>query len=285
MTLAASELILNEDGSVYHLGIKPEHLADTVITVGDPERVKTVAAHFDSIQFECARREFHTVTGLLGSKRITVISTGIGTDNVDIVLNELDALVNINLKTRTILPSSHSLQIIRIGTTGGLHEDIDPGTILLSEHSVGLDGMMLFYPQPESQSSLQLALEAHFAGFPLRPTFFEAGESLLAKFPSETLRGITATCTGFYGPQGRSLRLRPTVGNLAQRLAEFNHRGKRITNFEMETSGLYGLSSLLGHQCVSVNVVLANRATGQFSESPAKEVEKTIRYTLEVICA
>ena len=285
MPLLGSELILNPDGSVYHLHLRPEHLADTVITVGDPDRVEEVSKHFDSIEFSTAKREFVTHTGRIGNKRLTVLSTGIGTDNIDIVLNELDALVNIDLKTREIHDTTRSLEIIRVGTSGGLHEFLGIDSLLVSEHAIGMDGLMNFYHSEANYSAMVEGLVDHLgAGAQIvRPYMTEGSQELLDMFDDSFHRGITVTCTGFYGPQGRQLRLRPAIDDFIPKLQSFNHEGKVLTNFEMETAGIYGMGNALGHKCCSVNLIVANRATGQFSADPGKATEMMIQKVLGTI--
>lgn len=287
MPIKASELILNPDGSVYHLNIRPEHLATTIITVGDPDRVSTVTKHFDSIEFTTRKREFHTQTGTYKGKRITVISTGIGTDNIDIVFNELDALVNIDLYKREIKPELTSLDIIRIGTSGSIQKDIPIDSIVISEYAVGFDSLLHFYDSEHVQYfKISEALKAQTNWFDKKsdPYVVKCSDHLLKKLSSEkTFTGFTATNVGFYGPQGRILRLPIQDNELNDKLANFNYDGKTITNLEMETAGIYGLSNLLGHNSLSMNAIIANRATGEFSEDPKGIVEQLIIYTLNKI--
>ncbi len=285
MPIKSSELILNPDGSVYHLNLLPENLAPTVITVGDPERVDSITKHFDTVEFQTQKREFHTQTGTYKGKRITVISTGIGTDNIDIVLNELDALVNIDLKQREIKKQLTSLEIIRIGTSGSLQKEIPVDAFLISEYAAGFDSLLHFYQSEAIQhTDISDALAKHTNWFDKKsqPYIVKADESLVARFSSEkTHKGFTATNVGFYGPQGRVLRLALQDNDLNDKLANFNHNGMTITNMEMETAGIYGLSKLLGHKAVSLNAIIANRATGEFTQNPKEITDNLISYTLE----
>jgi len=283
MPLAASELILNADGSVYHLNLLPEDIADTIIVVGDPDRVAAVSGHFDQIDVKKRKREFITHTGWYKSKRFTVISTGIGTDNIDIALNELDALVNIDLTTRTVKLELKSLKLIRIGTSGAIQEDIPVDSFLLSEKGIGLDGLMHFYRKASDRSAFELALSQHlnWKTDHVEPYTYDADESLLQKLGSNRiLVGSTLTNTGFYAPQGRKLRLNTVLDNFHEKLRSFRYDGHRITNMEMETAAIYGLSALLGHKAISMNVILANRVTGAFSTNPKERIQELILYCL-----
>ena len=283
----AAELILNKDGSIYHLGLRPEDVAPIVITVGDPERVSKVSRYFDKIELKAKRREFVTHTGYLGKKRITVISTGIGPDNIDIVFNELDALVNIDLEKKTPLPELTSLQIIRLGTTGGLQEDLAVNSFVSSSGAFGLDGLLQFYEaEPLQQHELVKALRKHCAGawdFPLAPYYAPADETLRQLFSAECREGITATNPGFYGPQGRQLRAPVRFPGYLDLLQRFDYQGQKIVNLEMETAAILGLSHLMGHRAVSLSVILANRPQGTFSNNPGKAVERLVEMALERI--
>lgn len=283
--MRASELILNRDGSIYHLHLQPEQVAPVVITVGDPERVAKVSRYFDRIECRVRKREFVTHTGWLGKQRITVISTGIGPDNIDIVLNELDALVNIDLQTRQVKPQLQSLTLIRLGTAGSLQADAPVDSIVASTGAIGMDGLLQYYVAPIQQEHPLLdALRAHCAGawtFPLAPYFAEADVKLLAKFSEGAMGGITATNPGFYGPQGRQLRAAVAQPAYLDYLQSFDYQGRKIVNLEMETSAIYGLAQLLGHQAISLSAILANRAEGTFSKKPAKSVQKLIEWALE----
>lgn len=285
MPLKHSELILNPDGSIYHLNLRPEHIATTIIFVGDQDRVAKVTQHFDSIEFTTQKREFKTTTGTLKGKQISVISTGIGSDNIDIVLNELDALVNIDFNTRTIKEKHSELNIIRIGTSGSLQKDIPVDSFLLSSHAIDLNGTLQSYQVDEiSHPSIENAFVKHtnWSDKKSYPLVIANDKTLASKIVSDRVyQGITATAGGFYGPQGRILRLGLQDNNLNSKIDNFNFNGKRITNLEMETSGIYGLSKLLGHKAVSMNAIIANRANGTFSTNPKKVVDDLIEYTLE----
>ncbi|CAN5187518.1 nucleoside phosphorylase [soil metagenome] len=281
--IAASELVLNNDGSVYHLNLHPENIGNTIITVGDPDRVGEVSKHFDRVDFKTAKREFVTHSGYIGSKRITVLSTGIGTDNIDIVFNELDALVNIDLKNREIKDELTSLNIIRIGTAGGLQPELGVDSVVLTEEAIGLAGLMPFYQRGVRHvSPLLVSLNSHLGLDGLcSPYAYEGSKKLLGMFGDEFVKGITVTCTGFYGPQGRQLRLAPAIDGFIHKLSSFRYEGRKVTNFEMETSGIYGLGSVLGHQCLSASLIVANRATGEFSAHHDKALERLIVQVLE----
>ncbi|MFT4805814.1 MAG: uridine phosphorylase [Psychroserpens sp.] len=287
MPIKASELILNPDGSVYHLNLLPEHLATTIITVGDPDRVSSVTKHFDSVDFTTHKREFHTQTGTYKRKKITVISTGIGTDNIDIVFNELDALVNIDLEKREIKSKLTSLDIIRIGTSGSIQKEIPIDSFLISEYAAGFDSLLHFYDSEHVQYfKISEAIKAQTNWFNKKsdPYVVKCSDRLLKKLSSDqTVIGFTATNVGFYGPQGRILRLAIQDNGLNDKLANFNYEGKTITNLEMETAGIYGISNLLGHNSVSMNAIIANRATGEFSDDPKGIVDTLIKYTLDKI--
>lgn len=284
MPIKASELILNPDGSVYHLNLRPEHIANTIITVGDPDRVDTITKHFDRVEFQTKKREFHTQTGTFKGKRITVISTGIGTDNIDIVFNELDALVNIDLQSREIKPQLTSLEIIRIGTSGSIQKDIPIDSFLISDYAAGFDSLLHFYQSKHVQfEEISKALVKHTDWSPLKskPYVVKCDDDLMSRFKSEkTYKGFTATNVGFYGPQGRILRLPIEDNELNAKLANFDYNGMPITNLEMETAGIYGLSKLLGHRALSMNAIIANRATGEFTSRPKEVVDDLIVYCL-----
>ena len=285
MKLKASELILNDNGSIYHLNLKPEDISNDIIFVGDPDRVAKVTKHFDSVEFSTQKREFKTTTGKYKNKRISVISTGIGADNIDIVLNELDALVNINLQTRKIKSNHTPLKIIRIGTSGSLQEDIPVGSFLISTFALDINGMLRSYPTENlSHSDIEDAFVAHTNWdkkrcYPLVITNCKILESKLIS--NKIIKGMTATACGFYGPQGRILRLAVKDPYLNNKIDSFNYQGIRVTNLEMETSAIYGLSKLLGHRACSMNAIIANRALGKFSENPEQVIEDLILYTLE----
>jgi uridine phosphorylase len=285
MKLKASELILNDNGSIYHLNLKTEDISNDIIFVGDPDRVAKVTKHFDSVEFSTQKREFKTTTGKYKNKRISVISTGIGADNIDIVLNELDALVNINLQTRKIKSNHTPLNIIRIGTSGSLQEDIPVGSFLMSTFALDINGMLRSYPTEKlSHSDIEDAFVAHTNWdkkrcYPLVITNCKILESKLIS--NKIIKGMTATAGGFYGPQGRILRLAVKDPYLNNKIDSFNYQGIRVTNLEMETSAIYGLSKLLGHRACSMNAIIANRALGKFSENPEQVIEDLILYTLE----
>lgn len=288
MTLPASEFIQNSDGSVYHLNILPKHLSSTVITVGDPDRVDAVTRYFDRIEFKIKKREFHTQTGTYQGKRITVISTGIGTDNIDIVLNELDALVNIDFETRRLKTELTSLDIIRIGTSGSLQEDIPLDSFVLSESAIGFDALLHFYDCKhilDKEFSESLARHMNWPKENPDPYVVPADKALASKFKEEFHRGVTLTNCGFYGPQGRVLRLKLKDPELNEKLHSFSYSGKKITNLEMETSAIYGLSKLMGHRAVSLNAIVANRATKEFSKDPKKTVDTLIQLALKQLIA
>lgn len=287
MKIAASELILNPNGSVYHLQLLPGQVADTVITVGDSDRVEEISKHFDSIEFTVQNREFKTQTGSFNGKRITVISTGIGTDNIDIVLNELDAVVNIDLEKREVKKDLKSLDIIRIGTSGSINQEVPLDSFLLSEMSIGFDSLMHFYDSKgvEETDVTQRFIE-HTGWFSKKsePYVIKGSQKLIDIFKSnDTKSGITATNIGFYGPQGRVLRLPLQDPDINKKLATFQYKELTITNMEMETAGIYGLSKLLGHRAISLNALIANRVTGEFSKDPKKLVETLIAYSLDRI--
>lgn len=284
MPIKNSELIINEDGSIYHLNLLPTDISSTIITVGDPDRVASVSKHFDTIEVKKHKREFNTHTGTYKGQRITVISTGIGTDNIDIVFNELDALVNIDFKTREIKKELTSLNIIRIGTSGSIQAHIPINSFLISELAVGFDSLLHFYDSEHIQHeniSNEIIKQTNWFHKKSKPYVVSANESLVNRFSSQhTTKGFTATNVGFYGPQGRMLRLQTQDNSLNDKLAKFNYMDLKITNLEMETAGIYGLASLLGHKAVSLNAILANRATGEFSDKPTQVVDDLITYTL-----
>ncbi len=282
-----SELILNEDGSVYHLSLLPEQLASTIITVGDPDRVTLVSSYFDSIECTVHKREFKTVTGSYKGKRITVISTGIGTDNIDIVLNELDALVNIDLKNRTIKEKHTTLNIIRIGTSGAIQKGIPIDSFLLSETAIGLDALLHFYDSKHIQNipfTKAFVLHTQWAKEKSIPYVVKCNEVLATHFDADNvIKGCTATNIGFYAPQGRKLRLQTSDSRMNERLESFRFNENKITNLEMETAGIYGLAALLGHRAISLNAILANRALKTFSTKPQKTVSSLIEFALNRI--
>jgi len=287
ISIAASELIINSRGAIYHLDCRPEEIANTIITVGDPARVAAVSKHFDSVEVKNHHREFITHTGYLNKKRITVVSSGIGTDNIDIVINELDALANIDFKTRTIKENLTQLNIIRVGTSGSLQMDIPVDSFVASTHGLGIDNLMNFYRQNNNEEEKQLVqsfvtqtqLNNNFA----HPSIGSASAALIKNFVDGFHHGITVTCPGFYGPQGRVLRLGLANPALIDNLTSFTFGKHRITNFEMETSAIYGMGNLLGHHCLSLNAIVANRISKEFSKDGAAAVENLIKKSLEII--
>ena len=287
MSIKDSELILNPDGSIYHLNLKPEHIAHDIILVGDQDRVEKITKHFDTIEFSTQKREFKTQTGFYKEKRITVLSTGIGPDNIDIVLNELDALVNIDLETRKPKEEHTSLNFVRVGTSGSLQADVPVDSFVISTHGLDLNGMLHFYKinQIENPDIENAFIEfTNWNSNKARPVVINNSKELENKFDSDQVfKGLTATAGGFYGPQGRVLRLPLQDPELNNKMDTFNFKGMRITNFEMETSVIYGLSKLLGHHALSLNAIIANRATGEFSKDPKAVVEKLISYALSKI--
>jgi len=284
MPIKPSELILNPDGSLYHLNLRPDHISDTVILVGDQDRVDQVTKNFESIEFKIQKREFHTQTGTYHGKRMSVISTGIGTDNIDIVMNELDALVNIDLKTREIKDDVTSLEIIRIGTSGSIQEKVPIDSFLISEYAVGFDGLLHFYDSERIQYkaiSDAIVKQTNWMNGRSEPYVVKCDDGLFSKLYSEkTFKGFTATNVGFYGPQGRILRLPLLDDEINDKLNNFDYQGMAITNMEMETAAIYGLAQLMGHKAVSMNAIIANREIGEFTSDPHQLIDKLIEYTL-----
>jgi uridine phosphorylase len=285
--IAESELIINNRGAIYHLDVLPEELAHTIITVGDPFRVEQVSKHFDKIESKQVHREFISHTGYIGSKRLTVISSGIGPDNIDIVLNELDALANIDFKTRTVREDLVSLQIIRIGTSGSLQSSIPVDSFVASTHGLGLDNLLNYYRLEQNEEENQLLqsfiTQTQLSANVCQPYISGAGSSLLKHFVQDFHHGITVTCPGFYGPQGRVLRLGIKSPGLIDSLTKFSFGQHLISNFEMETSAIYGLGRLLGHQCLSLNAIVANRVEKRFSKDSTAIIEKLITHALSII--
>ncbi|MCX7548082.1 nucleoside phosphorylase [Xanthomarina sp. F1114] len=284
MSIKDSELILNPDGSVYHLNLKPEHIAHNIILVGDQDRVEKITKHFDSIEFSTQKREFKTQTGLYKGKRLTVISTGIGPDNIDIVLNELDALANIDFETRKPKDTHAVLNFVRVGTSGSLQKEVPVDAFVMSSHGLDINGMLHFYKiadivNPDIENAF--IKHTNWSANKARPIAITNSKTLEERFDSDQIyKGLTATAGGFYGAQGRSLRLPLQDPKLNEKMDSFNYEGLKITNLEMETSAIYGLSKLLGHHALSLNAIIANRATGQFSKDPKAVVERLITYTL-----
>lgn len=286
--LSESDLIINPDGSIYHLNLLPADIASTVITVGDPDRVSEVSKYFDRIELKKGKREFITHTGYLGTKRITVVSTGIGTDNIDIVFNELDALVNIDFETRLVKKNLTALEIIRIGTSGAIQSDIPVGTILASSHGLGLDTLMKYYLEDVSIEDLDLLnqIKLHLQALEGLDPYLTSGSTvLLQKIAADLPKGITVTAPGFYAPQGRQVRAMRKHPSLIETLNTFQYQGNRISNLEMETAGIYALAKALGHHALSVNAILASRLNFEFSSEPQKIVDQAIRLVLEKISA
>jgi uridine phosphorylase len=281
-----SELILNPDGSLYHIKLKAEHIADDVIVVGDQHRVERISKHFDSIEHKSISREFVTHTGIYKGKKITVLSTGIGTDNIDIVVNELDAAINIDLTTRKIKKEHRKLNIIRIGTSGALQEDLPVDSYLISRYGLGFDGLLQYYKLENTEEEKELLNDfmSHTAWNSdlATPYFVRSSDELFNKINrGDMTEGITGTAAGFYGPQGRVLRLPLRNNELNEQLTSFKSKGQRVTNFEMETSALYGLGRLLGHNCVTVCVLIANRLKGEYSDDYKKPVDALIKTVLD----
>ncbi len=285
--IAASELILNPNGSIYHLNLLPNQIAKNIITVGDPDRVETITKHFDSIEFTDHKREFKTQTGLYKGKRITVISTGIGTDNIDIVLNELDALVNIDFETRKIKEELTSLNIIRIGTSGAILPTIAVDSFLISEYAIGLDAMLNAYDCTavlETELETKFITQTNWNSNKGKPYAVAANKALVNHFKDDKIiNGCTLTAGGFYGPQSRVLRLKVQDALFFDKVQKLNHNGINVTNLEMETAGIYGLGKLLGHKCISLNAILANRANGVFSTKAEETISELVLFALSKI--
>lgn len=283
-TISETDLILNDDGSAYHLNLFPGEVADTVITVGDQDRVAEVSKHFDRVELKRAKREFVTHTGYIGSQRVTVISTGIGTDNIDIVLNELDALINVDCRNRLVHSELRKLNIIRIGTSGAVQPDIPVDSLLVSATAFGMDALMHYYPQElyETDRQLQAAFAASIPdALRIAPYLSTADTRLLEVLAANDTQGITLTAPGFYAPQGRQVRAAGAWPQLLTHLQNFRYLGQRITNIEMETAGIYGLAAALGHRAISFNVILANRVNQVFSRQPGLVMDKYIKQILE----
>ena len=285
--IAESELIINSRGAVYHLNLRPEELADTIITVGDPDRVGAVSKHFDQIEHQFQHREFITHTGRIGQKRISVVSTGIGTDNIDIVLNELDALANIDFNSRTINPTLKALTIVRFGTSGSLQAEIPVDSFVASTHGLGIDNLLNFYRHDNNEEEKYILREfvthTQLDSKTASPYIASAGTSVLKHFVDGYHQGITITSPGFYGPQGRVLRLGLSNPDLIDQFSTFRYGNHRISNFEMETSAIYGLGRLLGHHCLSLNAIVANRVKKEFSKDGGAAVEQLITKSLGIL--
>lgn len=282
-----SDLIVNADGSIYHLKLKPEEIPDLVLIAGDPARITMISDHFDQVEFKRQNREFVSHVGTLNGKRILALSTGIGPDNIDIVMNELDALVNIDLKTRKPLKDHRSLTIVRIGTSGTLHADIPIGTLVTASHGLGMDGSLNYYRELEGVVDKELTAEftrqTNWPAFLPKPYVIPGSEALVKRLTAHGISGITATAGGFYGPQGRQLRLHNAFPEMLETMAKFSHHGRRVINFEMETASLYGFGKMLGHNAASICVLLANRATGEYSKSIKNDEDKLIRHVLNIL--
>jgi len=280
-----SELIINSDGSIFHLHLHPEQIADTVIMVGDPGRVETVSNFFSSKEFTVSNREFSTTTGTYNNKRITVVSTGIGTDNIDIVVNELDALANIDLKTRTVKDAHRKLTLVRLGTSGALQPDIPLASFVLTEISIGFDGLLNFYANRDKVCELEMeqAFLKHTGWNDqcAKPYFTYSSERLVKLFESFTVKGVTISAPGFYGPQGRVLRLPLADAHLNEKIESFVYNGKRITNFEMESSAINGLSKLMGHDSVTICAIIANRVIKDATKDYQPAIKSLIEQTLK----
>jgi uridine phosphorylase len=285
MPIKNADLLKCEDGSIYHLALHPGQLADNVIIVGDPDRVGLISNLFDSVECRISNREFNTHTGVLNGKRITVLSTGIGPDNIDIVMNELDALANIDLSSREVKPDHKTLNVIRVGTSGSIQADVPVGSFALSSHGLGLDNLLHYYDS--GSNTLDLEMSAAFMKHTgwnenlSKPYFVKGSEELIRKFEQGTIKGITATAPGFYGPQGRVLRLGLADPELNEKIRSFRYQNERVINFEMETSALYGLGSLLGHRVVTVCALIANRATNETWPDHKTLIGKLINLVLE----
>lgn len=281
--IAASELILNPDGSVYHLNLKKEDLAEIIIFVGDVQRLTLVSQYLDDVKVVVGKKGFETHTGILQGKRISVVAVGMGTDNVDIVMNELDALVNIDLETKLLKSTLTSLNIIRIGTSGSIQGNIAMGTMLASEYAIGLDALMQYYVKPytDAERRMEEAVAEMFPKLTFRPYVSMASPKLLDKIARDLPKGITMTVPGFYGPQGRNVRSINVYPNIVERAGTFRAEGRVVTHLEMETAGIYALASMLGHQALSINVILASRVNDEYSADPNPMIADMIRYVLE----
>jgi uridine phosphorylase len=285
-SITETDLILNSDGSVYHLNLLPKHISETIISVGDPSRVYRVSQYFDDIEFEMNKREFITHVGKFKGKRVTVISTGIGTDNIEIFFTELDALINVDLKTREPRSRKKKLKIIRIGTSGSLQEDVPVGSHLISDYAVGFDNLMNFYNLEMTAFEEAIAKDIQKkTGFPFPPYVVRCSSLLKKQFGEDMIMGNTITAPGFYAPQGREIRLPLKYPKLLEQVSRYQHKTSnlRLTNFEMETAAYYALARLLGHEALSVNAIIANRALNKFSKDPNKVVDSLIKKVLERI--
>jgi uridine phosphorylase len=280
-----ADLMLNPDGSIYHLKLRPEDIPDLVLVSGDPARISLISDHFDKVEFKRHNREFVSHCGVLKGKRLLALSSGIGPDNIDIVMNELDALVNIDLNTGEPNPQRRTLTIVRIGTSGAIHADIPVGTMVTASHGMGMDGSLHYYRRLvdviDHDLTREFIRQTNWPAFLPMPYIIPGTSSLIQKLSAKGIMGITVTAGGFYGPQGRELRLRSAFPGMLEALARFSYKNYRIVNFEMETSSLYGLGAMLGHEVASICVLLANRATGEYSRTVQDEESKLISYVLE----
>jgi uridine phosphorylase len=290
MNIKDSELILNADGSIYHLHLHPEQIADTIITVGDPDRVEKVSKYFDRIEHKVHKREFFTHTGYIGNKRLSVISTGIGTDNIDIVLNELDALVNVDFASRLVKEQLQQLNLIRIGTSGTMRQEIPVDSFLVSHYGIGMDGLLNFYERSLNANEeklnhlISVCLHEKIANIGIRPTVAQASPELVSIFSGNGwYNGITVTATGFYAPQNRTIRAKSAVSGIFELFDSVEFDSLKVTNLEMETAGIFGLAKIMGHRAVSLNAILANRRNGSFSLDPERIVDELIRKSLEIL--
>ncbi len=284
LKISNTDLILNPDGTVYHLNLKPRHIADTIITVGDPGRVHRITRFFDKVHFEMNKREFITHVGTYKGKKITVISSGMGTDNVEILMNELDMLVNIDLKKREPKARQRKLKIFRIGTSASIQEDLRLGTHLATEYAIGMDPLMYFYDLKQSEIEAEVCRRLQESiNLPYLPYCVKGSESLLRHFQDVTQVGNTVTCHGFYAPQGRNIRVPIKYPNLIDTLNYFHLGGLWLTNLEMETAGYYALSRMLGHEIISLNAIIANRIRNKFSKDPNKVIDALIKKVLDKI--
>lgn len=276
-----SELIINPDGSIYHLNLKPEHLASNIIAVGDPDRVAKISRYFDEIEFKISKREFVTHTGWYRGTRITAISTGMGTDNIEIFMTELDALVNIDLKERVVKDEHTSLNIVRVGTSGSMRREIPEGSLLVSEYGIGLDTLMAFYKTDYTELEEKVAEKIQGSlGLGFRPYCIRGSKKLMQTVGKGLIIGNTVTCPGFFGPQGREVRVKPALPDFIEKLGNLKIGGMILTNFEMETAGYYAMGRLLGHEVLSLNAIIANRISKKFSKDPYGLVDQLIRHTL-----
>ncbi len=282
MKISPTDLIINPDGTIYHLNLLPEYISDTIITVGDPDRVKFVSQYFDSIEFQISKREFVTHTGHLNGKRLTVISSGIGTDNVEILMNELDALVNINFQTLEEKSEHKALNIIRLGTSGSLQKDIPIDSFVISEWGIGLDALGSFYETEPNEITKKIRDDFNLEFMPYcNSASYKLFKLFTENAPKNWFDGATVTCPGFYAPQGRTLRYNPKIEGLLQKMNQFYQEGIRLTNLEMETAGYYLMGKVLGHEVLSISAILANRMTNEFSQQADIQVDSLIKYALE----